>query len=85
MQKLSINNFNLLVKISIKHKLDWFHLKHDDECDVDYVVDIENNEVLSLKDAILMLDDCLVMCDMDYLTEKEKRAYKRLVKKAGNE
>lgn len=59
--------------------MDWFFLKHDSEFDVDYIVDLENNEVISLATGILQLNEGVV--DLDFLDDKEKKVYEDLLNK----
>lgn len=76
--KLTNEEYNLINKLTNKAKVDWFEIRTSkDGCD--YIVDIEDDEVYSLSDGLLLLDECLTELSDYMLTEDERNAYSKLI------
>ena len=76
--QLTNEEYNLIVKLTNKAKLEWFDLCTDDYGN-DYVIDIEEDEKLSLVDGLLLLDDCLTELKDYMLTDTEIQLYNKLI------
>lgn len=79
--KLANEEYNVLIVLSNKAKMDWFNIETDNNGN-DYIMDYEENKKLDLKTGILMLDSGLTDIDDYDLKEEEKEIYKKLIKKA---
>ncbi len=81
MKNLTVEEYNVLERISSITKMDcWFSLGVDD-ANNDVVVDLEADEVLSLEDGISQLDSGITSLDDYDLTDEEKQTYRALIHK----
>lgn len=81
MKKLTVEEYNVLERISSITKMDcWFSLGTD-EYNNDVVIDLEADEVLSLEDGISQLDSGITSLDDYDLTDEEKQTYRALIHK----
>ena len=79
--QLTNEEYNLIVKLTNKAKVDWFEFCTD-EYGHDYIIDIEEDEKLSLVDGLLLLDDCLTELKDYMLTDTEIQLYNKLIHRA---
>ena len=79
--QLTNEEYNLIVKLTNKAKVDWFEFGTD-EYGHDYIIDIEEDEKLSLVDGLLLLDDCLTELKDYMLTDTEIQLYNKLIHRA---
>ena len=79
-KKLTNEEYNILMLISNKAKMDWFNIEIDDS-DNFYVFDYEENKKLDLKTGILMLNEGLIDIDNYDLLPPQKEIYHDLIRK----
>lgn len=76
--KLTNEEYNLINKLTNKAKVDWFEIRTDED-GTDYILDIEDDEIYSLEDGLLLLDECLTELSDYMLSEDERNAYTKLM------
>lgn len=79
--RLTSEEYNVLMKISNKAKMDWFDIDTDKNTGEDYIKDYEEQQCLDLKQGILMLDSGLTDLNDYDLTKDEKETYQQLIRK----
>lgn len=79
--RLTSEEYNVLMKISNKAKMDWFDIDTDRNTGEDYIKDYEEQQCLDLKQGVLMLDSGLTDLDDYDLTNDEKETYTNLINK----
>lgn len=79
--RLTSEEYNVLMKISNKAKMDWFDIDTDRNTGEDYIKDYEEQQCLGLKQGVLMLDSGLTDLDDYDLTNDEKETYTNLINK----
>lgn len=80
--KLTDKEFNVVDKLAHSSKMDesWFSIT-EDENGQDVVYDLEEEESISLKEGIEILNDGITPYDLDSLSSEELKIYKDLLKK----
>ena len=74
--------YNVLNRIASQTKMDcWFYLKTDSAGN-DYVLDIENSDILTLREGISQLNEGIVW-DLLSLTAEEIAVYNNLLNELG--
>lgn len=79
-KRLTIQEFNVINRLSNLANCDWFYIASDDDGE-DFIRDLDERRTYSLKEGILLLDDCLTDLDDYGLTAIEKETYINLIKK----
>lgn len=82
--KLTNEEYNMLILISNKAKMDWFNIETDNKGN-DYIMDYEENKKLDLKTGILMIDSGLTDLADYNLTDEQIEIYKNLMKQLKGE